>query len=132
MAIVHLWKSCVSKVRFIHMPATKRVYVISDPSRWKEYSSISFMKRGSSSTRSVLCYLKMMRGKPVTALQTRQMFPAFFKGPVDAGRILKTLTKRGFAQEVYEGAWRITPVGENAIYLLAARDKLKYAISDDE
>ena len=116
----------------MHMPATKRVYVISDPSRWKEYSSISFMKRGSSSTRSVLCYLKMMRGKPVTATQTRKMFPAFFKGPSDAARILKTLTKRGFAQEVYEGAWRITPVGENAIYLLAARDKLKYAISDDE
>ena len=113
------------------MKRIKRTYLVKDPSKYEAYKCISFIKRGSSTTQSVLQYLKMMRGKPVTALQTRRMFPAFFKGPVEAGRILKTLERRGFAELVYPGAWRITPFGDNAVYLLAQRDKLKYPILDD-
>lgn len=114
------------------MQMQKRKFLIADPSKHKEYAPVSFMKRGPSTTRSVLQYLKMKRGIPVTALQVRHMFPTFFKGPVEAKRILKTLERRGFAQQVYDGAWRITESGISAVYLLAQRDKPRHIDAEDD
>jgi hypothetical protein len=74
----------------------------------------------------------MKRGMPATAKQTKDLFPAFFKGPSDAARILTTLERRGFAESAYPGAWRITPSGLQAIDLLAQRDKRDFAELDDD
>jgi hypothetical protein len=102
-------------------------FAIKDPSKYTMFKPVSFIKRGVTSTRCVLHYLKMKRGTPASALQVREMFPKRFKGPVEAGRILKTLESRGFAKSAYPGAWIITPRGIEAIGLLAQRDKLKHA-----
>jgi hypothetical protein len=70
---------------------------------------------------------------PTTAKQAKDMFPRFFKGPSESARILRTLERRGFAESVYEGAWRITSNGIQAVDLLAQRDKRDFAeLEDDE
>lgn len=100
-------------------------YVISKPDNFPEFRPVGFIKRGHSPTRSVLRYLKMKRGTPITAQQVKDIFPVFFRKPSDASRILKTLERRDFAECAYEGAWRITGNGINAIHLLARRDTEK-------
>jgi hypothetical protein len=99
-------------------------FAIKDPSKHEMFEPISFIRRGSSTTKSVLYYLKMKRGVPVSALNTRDMFPKFFGAPVDAKRILGTLERRGFAKQVYSEAWVITAQGQAAINLIAQRDRL--------
>lgn len=108
-----------------------RVFLIKDPSKFRSFDSVSFIRRGPTTTRSVLHYLKMKRGMPATSLQVRDMFPKFFRTPVDARRILETLEKRGFAETVYHGAWRITQQGAEAVYLLARRDQEKHVDAFD-
>lgn len=114
------------------MASPKKMYIISKPNKIAEFKPVSFMRRGHSPTRSVLHFLKMKRGVPVTARATKEMFPRFFGGPVDASRILKTLERRGFAQSAYEGSWRITASGLHAINLLAQRDKRKHCDYEEE
>jgi hypothetical protein len=108
------------------MTQSHRKFVIEEPSKMPEFKPISFMRRGHSTTRSVLYYLKMKRGMPLTVKQVIELFPRFFKHPYQAGRILKTLERRGFAESVYPGAWRITAMGLKAVDLLAQRDKNKF------
>lgn len=107
-------------------------YVIAKPNRIAHFKPVSFIKRGSTTTRSVLNYLKMKRGVPATAKQVRDVFYPFFKRPSDSARILKTLERRGFAETVYPGAWRITSKGLEAVSLLAQRDKRQHADEDAE
>ncbi len=115
------------------MTKSRSRYIISKPNRLPHFKPVVFIKRGSTPTKSVLHYLKMKRGVPATAKQTKDMFPRFFKGPSDAARILRTLERRGFAESVYDGAWRITSNGLQAVDLLAQRDKRDFAeLEDDE
>lgn len=109
-----------------YMTKPKWKYAISDPSRDKRFTPVSFMKRGNSSTLSVLRYLKMKRGVPATARQVYEVFPSFFRKPSDAARTIRTLEKRGFCESVYDGAWRVTESGVAAVYLMSQRDRLKY------
>lgn len=108
------------------MTKMKWQYEIADPSRDKRFAPVSFMKRGNSTTSSVLRYLKMKRGVPATARQVYNVFPGFFRKPSDAAKIIRTLEKRGFCESVYDGAWRITKSGVAAVYLMCRRDRLKY------
>lgn len=107
-------------------------YYIAKPNDIPHFKPVAFIRRGSTPTRSVLNYLKMKRGVPATAKQVKDVFYPFFKGPVEAGRILKTLERRGFAESVYPGAWRITPSGIGAVSLLAQRDKRRHSDEDAE
>lgn len=107
-------------------------YIISKPNRMPHFKPVVFIKRGSTPTKSVLHYLKMKRGMPASAKQTKDMFPRFFKGPSDAARILRTLERRGFAESVYMGAWRITSNGLQAVDLLAQRDKKRHCDYEEE
>lgn len=107
-------------------------YMIQKPNRIPHFKPVAFIKRGSTSTRSVLNYLKMKRGVPATAKEVKDVFYPFFKGPHDAARTLRTLERRGFAETVYPGAWRITPQGIGAVGLLAQRDKRWCAEEDEE
>ena len=99
-------------------------FAIKDPSKHEMFEPVSFIRRGSTTTKSVLHYLKMKRGVPVSARNTRDMFPKFFRTPVDAKRILSTLERRGFAKQTYKEAWVITAQGQVAVGLLAQRDRL--------
>lgn len=100
-------------------------YAILDTSRDPKFAPVSFMRRGNSTTYSVLRYLKMKRDVPSTTKQIVAVFPKFFVHPSDAGKIIRTLKKHGFCETVYEGAWRITPAGVAAVYLMSQRDRLK-------
>jgi hypothetical protein len=106
-------------------------FAIKDPSRYEMFEPVSFIRRGSTTTKSVLHYLKMKRGVPVSALNTRDMFPKFFGAPVDAKRILATLERRGFAKQAYKEAWVITAQGQEAVGLLAQRDRLLHCDAND-
>ena len=106
-----------------HRPRYMR-YAIKDISRSPRFAPVSFMKRGNSTTYSVLRYLKMKRNVPSTTRQIVAVFPKFFVHPSDAGKIVRTLKKHGFCETVYEGAWRITPAGVAAVYLMSQRDRL--------
>jgi len=114
------------------MTKSRSRYIILHPNKLPHFKPVRFMKRGPSTTRSVLHYLKMKRGMPATAKQTKDLFPAFFKGPADAARILRTLERRGFAETVYPGAWRITNAGLQAVDLLAQRDKRDYVEEEED
>lgn len=114
------------------MTKLKQCYEIAEPNKIPKYASITFIKRGSSTTRSILCFLKMRRGRPATAKQIKDVFFPFFNGPADVARLLDTLERRGFVELVYPGAWRITKDGIQAIYLLARRDKHIFAEIDKE
>ena len=95
------------------------------------FEPVSFIRRGPTTTKSVLHYLRMKRGVPVSALNTRDMFPKFFRTPADAKRILETLEGRGFAKQVYKEAWVITAQGQEAVGLLAQRDRLLHCDAND-
>lgn len=104
-------------------------YAIENPSKYKMFESVSFIRRGTTTTRSVMHYLKMKRGVPSSAVQVKCVFPRSFRSPVAAKNILKTLEGRGFAKQTYYEAWVITPMGIEAVALLAQRDRQLYCES---
>lgn len=106
------------------MKQSVKNFAIKNPSQYEMFESVSFIRRGSTTTKSVLHYLRMKRGVPVSALNTKAMFPKFFRVPADAKRTLETLERRGFAEQAYKEAWVITPKGLEAVGLLAQRDRL--------
>jgi hypothetical protein len=103
------------------MPGVTRTYQIDKPEKHPEFRYLSFIKRGTSSTKQTLYYLKMKK-TPVTAKQISDMFPHFYRKPSDAARVVETLKKHGLVQEVYANCWRISPLGKQACYVLGKRD----------
>ena len=101
-------------------------FEIPNPSKVDKFKHLSFIRRGTSSTRSVLYYLKMRRGRKVSSQQVAGMFPSFFRRPSDAVRILNTLAKNGLASVDEDSMWAITELGYRSVYLLGERDRMKY------
>lgn len=88
----------------------------------KEFQPVSFIKRGSTLTRSILCYAKMKR-KPISPVSVVRMFSTRCRRPYDAREVMKTLEGRGMLRRVDADTWEITPLGIKAVYLLGKRDE---------
>jgi hypothetical protein len=95
---------------------------IKEIARIKEFYPVSFIKRGSTLTRSILCYAKMKRS-PISPVDVVRMFGFRCRRPYDAREVMKTLEGRGMLRHVDADTWEITPTGINAIYLLGKRDE---------
>lgn len=96
-------------------------YKIKDIAGLKEFEPVSFIKRGTTLTRSILAYAKMKK-KAIGPQSITKMFPSRCRKPSDARDIMKTLEGRGMLRRVEADTWQITPYGENALHLLGRRD----------
>ena len=105
------------------MPAYARIYQIENPNKYPKFKYLSFIKRGTSSTKSTLGYMKMKK-VPVTTQQIAAMFPNFFRTAGDASRIVHTLERHGLASKTIDNHWVITPLGISSCYTLGARDAI--------
>lgn len=105
------------------MPAHFKIYQIENPNKHHKFKYLSFIKRGVSSTRSTLYYMKM-KNAPVTTQQITAMFPNFYRRASDVLRILCTLEKHGLVDKTDDSHWAITPLGKSSCRTLGARDAL--------
>ena len=105
------------------MAAFARIYQIENPNKHPKFAHLSFIKRGTSSTKSMLAYMKMKK-VPVTTQQIAAMFPNFFRTAGDASRIVHKLERHGLASKTIDNHWVITPLGESSCYALGSRDAI--------
>ena len=98
-------------------------YHIEKPGDYPEFKHLSFIRRGATTTKSTLYYMKMKKS-PVTSKQLMTMFPKFFRRPSDAADICSTLEKHGLVAKVYDNCWQITPFGVKSCYTLGKRDSI--------
>lgn len=96
-------------------------YKIKNIAGLKEYELVSFIKRGTTLTRSILAYAKMKQ-KPIAPVSIVRMFGTRCHKPSDAREIMKTLERRGMMRRVEADTWEITPLGLDALRLLGSRD----------
>lgn len=96
-------------------------YKIKDIAGLKEYEAVSFIKRGTTLTRSILAYAQMKK-KPIAPVSIVRMFGSRCAKPSDAREIMKTLERRGMLRRVDADTWQITPLGVEALHLLGRRD----------
>lgn len=94
----------------------------------EEFQLVSFIKRGTTLTRSILCYAKMKK-KPIAPVSIVRMFGSRCRRPYDAREVMKTLEGRGMLRRVDADTWEITELGIRAVYLLGKRDE-EYAGGD--
>lgn len=109
------------------MPRVARIYQIENPNKHPKFAYLSFIKRGISSTKSTLGYMKMKK-VPVTTQQIAAMFPNFFRTAGDASRIVHTLERHGLASKTIDNHWVITPLGISSCYALGSRDAIVAAL----
>jgi hypothetical protein len=105
------------------MPAVANRYLIEKPEKHPEFKHLSFIRRGATTTKSTLYYIKMKK-KPVTSKQIATMFPKFYRKPSDAANVCSTLEKHGLVTKVYDNCWQITPFGVRTCFLLGKRDSV--------
>jgi hypothetical protein len=103
------------------MKTIEHIYKIPKPEKYPEFKYLSFIRRGPSSTKQALYFIKMKKS-PVTSRQIADVFPNYFRKPSDVTRVVKTLEKRGLVQEVSQDCWRITDLGYKSCYVLGKRD----------
>jgi hypothetical protein len=103
------------------MPGVTNKYKIANPEKYPEFKYLSFIRRGSNTTKSTLYYIKMKKS-PVTSKQVSTMFPKFYRKPSDAAKVCSTLERHGLLVKVYDNCWQITPHGVRSCFVLGKRD----------
>ena len=105
------------------MPGVTNKYLIEKPEKHPEFKHLSFIRRGATTTKSTLYYIKMKKS-PVTSKQIATMFPKFNRKPSDAANVCSTLEKHGLVTKVYDNSWQITPFGVRTCFVLGKRDSV--------
>ena len=103
------------------MRTIEHIYKIPKPEKYPEFKYLSFIRRGPSSTKQALYFIKMKKS-PVEAWQIAKIFPHYFRKPSDVVRVVKTLEKHGLVRNVRKDCWRITDLGFQSCYVLGKRD----------
>ena len=98
------------------------VYRLNNIAGNKKYEPVSFIKRGVTLTRCILVLAKSYRGKPVSPVDVKRMFPTLCRKPSDAKAIMRRLEGRKMLRRVDQESWCITKLGVKAVYLLGSRD----------
>ena len=93
---------------------------------------MSFIKPGTTPEKVALNYAKMMRRTGFNIAGLMSLNPTMFNNESKARRVIVLLRNNGLVAQLDNGYYAITTRGENAIIVLANRDRSKSVENDGD